>query len=162
MFIYLVRHAWAGQSGDPRYADDDLRPLTDKGRKRFRRMVKKLTKRDFTPMAIATSPLLRARETAEIIVDVCPNQPELIGLEDLAPGGGMERLLEWTRKQAPLDVAWVGHAPDIATKAAALIGAEQGQIGFEKGAVAAIGFAGPVAAGAGELVWLATAELLRC
>jgi phosphohistidine phosphatase SixA len=32
MFVYLVRHAWAGQSGDPRFANDSLRPLTDKGK----------------------------------------------------------------------------------------------------------------------------------
>ena len=35
MFIYVVRHAWAGQSGDLRYADDSLRPLTEKGTNAF-------------------------------------------------------------------------------------------------------------------------------
>ncbi len=59
-------------------------------------------------------------------------------------------------------MAWVGHAPDIANLAALLVGAGDGQIEFEKGAVAAIRLAGRIDAGAGELVWLATAELLRC
>ncbi|HEY1601068.1 MAG TPA: histidine phosphatase family protein [Pirellulales bacterium] len=162
MFIYLVRHAWAGQSGDPAYADDALRPLTDKGHKRFRRMAKKLAKRNVCPGAIATSALARARETADILAAVIPGKPAVTVLNDLAPGGRLEPLLEWTRCQAPGDVAWVGHAPDVESLAAELVGAGSGQIGFEKGAVAAIRLAGPIEAGAGELVWLVTAGLLRC
>ena len=42
MLLYIVRHAFAGQHGDPSYPDDSLRPLTKKGRKQFRRVVKKL------------------------------------------------------------------------------------------------------------------------
>ncbi|HVU87725.1 MAG TPA: histidine phosphatase family protein [Pirellulales bacterium] len=161
MFIYIVRHAWAGQHGDPAYPDDSLRPLTDKGKKRFRRMVKKLVKREFLPTAVATSSLVRARQTADIICDVCPGSPALAVLADLSPGGRLEPLLQWTREQSG-DVAWVGHAPDVESLAADLMGASNGQIGCEKGAVAAVRFAGPIAAGAGELVWLATADLLRC
>jgi len=162
MFIYLVRHAWAGQAGDPRYADDALRPLTDKGRKRFRRMVKKLVKRGFAPQAVATSPLLRARETAEIIAEVCPEHLPLSVLQDLSPGGRLTPLIDWTRQQGAGDVAWVGHAPDIESLAADLIGAGHGRIALEKGAVAAIRFSGQISGGAGELIWLATAETLRC
>jgi phosphohistidine phosphatase len=162
MVIYVVRHAWAGQSGDPRYADDSLRPLTDKGRKRFRRMVKKLAKRGFHPAAVGTSPLIRTRQTAEIISDLCPDHPPVTILENLAPGGRLEPLLKWTRDQLPGDVAWVGHAPDVGSLAVDLIGAGHAQIDFEKGAVAAIRFAGPIAAGTGELIWLATADLMRC
>jgi phosphohistidine phosphatase len=161
MFIYVVRHAWAGQHGDPAYPDDSLRPLTDKGKKRFRRVVKKLVKRDFHPTAVATSLLVRARQTADIISERCPAQPRVSILADLSPGGRLEPLLEWTREQSG-DVAWVGHAPDVESLTADLIGAKNGQIGFEKGAVAAVRFGGTIAAGVGELVWLATADLLRC
>ena len=37
-----------------------------------------------------------------------------------------------------------------------------GRIALEKGAVAAIRFSGQISGGAGELIWLATAETLRC
>ena len=47
MLLYIVRHAFAGQHGDPRYPDDSLRPLTNKGRKQARRMIKKLARRGF-------------------------------------------------------------------------------------------------------------------
>ena len=124
-------------------------------------MVKKLVKRDFNPLAVATSPFV-ARQTADIIVEVCATRPSVTELDDLAPGGRLEPLLEWSRRQSPGDVAWVGHAPDIESLAAALVGSGDAQIGFEKGAVAAIRFLHQISAGAGELAWLATAELLRC
>ena len=37
MLLYIVRHAYAGQHGDPHYPDDSLRPLTKRGRKQFAR-----------------------------------------------------------------------------------------------------------------------------
>src|SRR5262249_34545717 len=141
---------------------DAMRPLTEKGRKRFRRMAKKLAKRGVNPQLVGSSALVRARETAEILSESCPVKPRVEVLDDLAPGGRLEPLLDWTRRQAQPEVAWVGHAPDIESLAADLIGAGNGQIGFEKGTVAAIRFSGPISAGAGELVWLMTAQLLRC
>jgi len=39
MRLYIVRHAFAGQHGDPNYPDDSLRPLTSQGRKKFKRLV---------------------------------------------------------------------------------------------------------------------------
>ncbi len=47
--LYIVRHAFAGQHGDPRYPDDALRPLTKRGTKQFRKVVKKLHRRGFAP-----------------------------------------------------------------------------------------------------------------
>ncbi|MBI2826239.1 MAG: histidine phosphatase family protein [Planctomycetia bacterium] len=161
MIIYVVRHAWAGKSGDPRYPDDALRPLTEKGRRRFRRMVAKLVKRGFNPMAVATSSLVRARQTAKLIAARGPGRPSITLLDDLAPGGRLAPLVEWSREKAPADVAWVGHAPDIERLTAELIGAGDGRIHLDKGAVAAVRFTGHPAAGEGELIWLATAELLR-
>jgi phosphohistidine phosphatase SixA len=125
-------------------------------------MIKKLVKRDFNPQAVATSAFVRARQTADIIAEVCPARPAVTELDGLAPGGRLEPLVEWSRRQAPGDVAWVGHAPDIEELAAALVGGNHAQIGFEKGAVAAVRFSDQISAGAGELAWLATAQLLRC
>lgn len=162
MIVYVVRHAWAGQSGDPAWPNDDERPLTDKGRKRFKKLVKKLVRRGFNPMAVATSPLVRAEETAAVLEEVCPAHPPLSVIPALAPGSNLQSLLDWTSSQAPHDVAWVGHAPDVEMLTGALIGDSVCQIHFDKGAVAAVQFTGDVAAGAGELLWLANAELMRC
>lgn len=159
MILYIVRHAWAGSPDDPRYPDDALRPLTDKGRKRFRRVARRLAKRGMAPARVATSPLVRCRETAEILVK-CTGKPPLTVLEQLAPGARLDELLPWTREHGAGDVAWVGHAPDVGRLAAALIGADGECIDLAKGAVAAIEFDDEIAAGRGTLRWLATAELL--
>ena len=55
MFIYIARHAWAGERGDPRWPDDSLRDLTPEGIERYAKVVKALAKRGFAPGRIATS-----------------------------------------------------------------------------------------------------------
>ncbi len=159
--IFIVRHAWAEDLGE-QFPTDDVRPLTKAGRKRFCKMVKRLARRGFEPQHIATSPLLRCRETAEIIAEQISGEPAVTPIEALAPGGSLEPLIEWTRKQGGEDVAWVGHAPDVEEMAAALIGDARAAVKFAKGAVAAIEFEGPIAPGAGQLRWLITAEVLNC
>jgi len=154
--LYIVRHADAGQSGDPRYPDDALRPVSKQGRKRFRRLARRLVKRGFAPALIATSPLARCRQTADVLAELVPGNPQPVELHELEPGAQLEPLLTWTAAQASHEIAWVGHAPDVNSLASQLIGAKDEAIRFAKGAIAAIEFAGPVAAGAGELIWLVT------
>ena len=160
MLLYIVRHAYAGQHGDPRYRDDSLRPLTTKGRKRFRRSVKKLSQRGFAPTLLATSPFVRCRQTADVIVDrLCP-PPELVELDDLKPGSQLESLVAWSNKQGAEEMVWVGHAPDVDDMAASLLGSRPGAIVFPKGAVAAIGFDDEIAIGQGELHWFVSPKIL--
>ncbi|HEX7376468.1 MAG TPA: phosphohistidine phosphatase SixA [Pirellulales bacterium] len=161
MKIYIVRHAWAEDQDETKYPDDDLRPLSRKGRKRFRRLARKLAKRGCDVARIATSPLVRCRQTADILADYLASEAVIVELDALRPGSRVEPLLEWTRQQQGQDVAWVGHAPDVGGLTAALIG-ESAAIEFDKGAVAAVEFSDPPAAGRGVLRWLAVAELLKC
>ncbi len=160
MRLYIVRHAWAGQHGDPNYPDDSQRPLTDEGRQRFAQMVKKLGKRGFAPEVVATSPYVRCRQTAAIIQKLLPVEPTVKVRDELAPGGDMEALVQWTTGLGGKVVAWVGHAPDVDTLTAALIGDRSAQIDFAKGAVAAVDFAGRMGPGWGTLDWFVTAKIL--
>ena len=164
MDLYIIRHAWAGHFGDPEWPDDGLRPLTDEGKERFARMVDQLAGRGFGPEIIATSPLVRCRQTAEIVAAAVPGDPEVVEHEALSPGSDLQSLLEWTANQPSQhgQVAWVGHAPDVGRLAGDLIGESGGWVRFAKGAVAAIRFHGLPAAGDGELRWLVTAKLLGC
>jgi phosphohistidine phosphatase SixA len=162
MLLYIARHAYAGQHGDPRYPDDALRPLTTKGRKQFRRMMKKLRRRGFAATLVATSPLVRCRQTAGVICDRVSPAPELVELDSLAPGSQLDALVAWSNEQGVEELAWVGHAPDVDRLAAALAGARDGAIVFAKGAVAAIQFDEEIAVGQGELRWLATPKVLGC
>jgi phosphohistidine phosphatase len=162
MTVYIVRHAWAEERDEAVYPNDDLRPLSRKGCKRFRCLARRLAKRGIDVAQIATSPLVRCRQTAEILAEKLPGEPPVTELDALRPESQLEPLLEWTRQQDGKDVAWVGHAPDVDRLAAALVGDEKASIQFDKGAVAAIDFNGPPAAGQGVLRWLAIAELLKC
>ena len=163
MKLYIIRHGLAGEHGDPRYPDDHMRPLTDEGRKRFADSMKRLADVGFEPEIVATSPLVRCRQTAEIVVDRVRGKPKLTELAALEPGSDLDALVDWTNQQEHDEVAWVGHAPDVSDLAAALLGPRgETAIRFAKGAVACIAFDGGVARGAGELQWLVTAKVLGC
>ena len=160
MHIYIIRHAWAYEHGDPRWPDDSQRPLEQEGAERFARVVELLAQRGFAPDAIATSPYVRCRQTAEIAAAHSTQSPQLVELDGLKPGSDFAELIEWTRKQQAESVAWVGHAPDVSWLAASLISEGDAMIRFAKGAVASIRVEGPLGAGCGELQWHATAKLL--
>jgi phosphohistidine phosphatase len=156
MQLFIIRHAFAGQHGDPRWPNDELRPLTRKGRKRFSRLVKKLARGDFRPTAIATSPLVRCRQTADVLAERLGLEDHVVELDALRPDSQLEELMAWTNDQGAEAVAWVGHSPDVEELSAALLGARIGALRFAKGAVAAIEFDDKVARDRGELLWLAT------
>jgi len=160
MFVYIARHAWAAQRGDPRWPDDSLRPLTPEGTSRYEQVVQSLSSRGFAPERIATSPYTRCRETAVIIASRVHDSPPIEELEALEPGSDLKALIRWTNVQIGADVCWVGHSPDVELLAAALLGDAAARLRFAKGAVAAIAFDEEVIAGGGELYWLATAKLL--
>jgi phosphohistidine phosphatase len=160
MFLYIARHAWAGERGDPRWPDDSLRELTPDGIERYTNVVKALADRGFEPERIATSPYTRCRQTADIIAKHVAGKPKIEELESLEPGSALQPLIDWTNDQSGRDACWVGHSPDVEELAAALIGDGNACIRFAKGAVAAVGFGDQVIAGSGELYWLATAKLL--
>ena len=135
MDLYIIRHAWAPDRDCSQWPDDDLRPLTDEGRKRFRKVAKELVRGGVAPQIVATSPLTRCVETAEIFAAAAADRPQIVRLDELRPGGSLERLAQWTAEQADKhdQIAWVGHAPDVNLLAAALIGQPDGRIRFAKG-----------------------------
>ena len=75
MDLYIVRHAIAVERGDPAYPWDDDRPLTPEGIHKFRLAARGLEKLEARIERILASPLLRARQTAEILRDAV--QPHL-------------------------------------------------------------------------------------
>ena len=112
MRVFLVRHAHA-TPGDP----DALRPLNDVGRAAATELAGRLagTRLD----AVLSSPLRRARETAEAIATAAGLEDELD--ERLAPGATPASLREATAGRGETVVA-VGHQPDCARIVLALTG----------------------------------------
>jgi phosphohistidine phosphatase len=161
MDLYIIRHAWAAERTE-QWPDDDLRPLTEEGQERFAQVVAKLADRVLAPQVVATSPLVRCVQTAQILATGAADRPKIVELDELRPGSDLAGLLAWTERQTRKhqQVAWVGHAPDVDRMTAALIGQSDGLIRFAKGAIAAIRFDGPLVLGGGELQWLVTAKVL--
>jgi phosphohistidine phosphatase len=160
MTIYLIRHAFAGEPGDPRYPDDSLRPLTKKGRKQFARLVKRLVKRGLAAGAIGTSPYLRCVQTAEILCDRLAGDRQLDLVDSFAPGSDVADLCAWAAGKTEEELAYVGHAPDIDRILAALLGGAEGAFRCSKGAVARVDFAEEVTPGKGTLRWLVMPRLI--
>ena len=67
--LYLVRHAIAAERGD-KWPDDTKRPLTHKGAARMRQAVEGLRALGVEIDLVLTSPLVRAEQTADILVQV--------------------------------------------------------------------------------------------
>ena len=66
MDLYILRHGKAEPYGQG-FSSDHLRPLTSKGRKRTKRSVNGMKAADVNVDLIVSSPILRARQTAEIV-----------------------------------------------------------------------------------------------
>jgi phosphohistidine phosphatase len=159
-FIYIARHAWAYEHGDPRWPDDSQRELEPAGAERYRRMIEILAERDFAPEVVATSPYTRCRQSAEIISQATPLRPAIAELPALQPDSDFEALVSWSRQTRCQSICWVGHAPDVTWLAGMLVGDREANLRFAKGAVAAIRMHGEIAFAHGELIWLATAKLM--
>lgn len=160
MELCLVRHAIAVDRGTPGFADDDLRPLTPEGAKRFKQAARGLSVL-VTPQVILTSPLVRARQTAEILMDVF-RLPNLHVSDSLASGDHAALLRDVAELEAQT-VLVVGHEPHISGLLSYLLSDSESRIGatFKKGAAALVSSDGEPAVGACWLEWLLQPAALR-
>jgi phosphohistidine phosphatase len=158
--IFLVRHAIAAPRGD-KWPDDAKRPLTHEGAARMRRAVKGLDALDVRLDLVLASPLTRAQQTAEILVEGQRARPEFGTAVALAPGGAPARVAEALAEHHKAHhVALVGHEPGLGELAAWLIGAKF-SLPMKKGGVCRIDVAEWPPAKNGQLIWLATPKMLR-
>jgi phosphohistidine phosphatase len=114
MRLLIVRHAEAA-AGNP----DELRPLSSEGREHARALGARLREEGFAPDAIVSSPLLRARETAEALGLGAPEVDER-----LAPGATPFDLRDAALGRGETVVV-VGHQPDCSKAVAALTGGDE-------------------------------------
>ncbi|HWD90777.1 MAG TPA: phosphohistidine phosphatase SixA [Verrucomicrobiae bacterium] len=112
MKLYILRHGEAADHGDPRFKENE-RPLTPKGIQRTKQLAHVLREMEITFDAILSSPLTRARETAEIIARGIKEQDTMRFSEHLTPSGSMEELVHQvnTIRPPPKSVMLVGHEP---------------------------------------------------
>jgi len=156
MKVYFLRHGKADRSQWD--GADDVRPLTAEGEEAMRREAKALRALGLAPDVIVTSPLARARRTAELAAEGLGLSERVVVDDRLAPGFDVRRLEQVLAAHGPAgEVMVVGHEPDFSATVAELIGG--GDIVMKKGGLARVDVTAPVAGG-GELVWLLTPPLL--
>ncbi len=119
--LYLIRHGIAAEHGT--YENDDERPLTKEGDRKTRKVASRLKALELEFDVILTSPLIRARQTAEILKAAGLSQ-QLEDCAALAPDGNLNDWVSWYNnwKTTPAKaLALVGHQPDLGNWAELLL-----------------------------------------
>jgi phosphohistidine phosphatase len=158
--LYLIRHGIAEDRGEA-WPDDTKRPLSDDGTSRLRKAARGLTRLGVSFDVILTSPLVRTRQTAEVVAAELDPHPHVVPLESLAPGGTFQSLMADLEKHGRrMRVALVGHEPGIGELASRLIGSRH-PIEFKKGAVCRIDVDRLPPTAPGDLRWFLPPKILK-
>ena len=158
--LYIVRHAIAAERGSE-WPDDTKRPLTERGINRFKEVVKGLRRLDITVDEVFTSPLVRARQTAELLASGLEGKAPVKVLDALAPGHTAASVMtQLARVAKRRRVAVVGHEPELGELAAYLIGAGRA-LAFKKGGICRIDLGSLTSKSAASLVWFLPPNVAR-
>jgi phosphohistidine phosphatase len=162
MELLIIRHAIAFERDRHRWADDAARPLSLLGVRRSRKAASGLKELCKAPDRLLTSPLVRARQTAEILTEIA-GWPRAEIASELKPGQGAGAVLTLLAKDRSKRIAVVGHQPDLSALLAACLLKDSSTLPIEmkKNAVACLSFDGRVRVGCAVIKWLATPRLLR-
>jgi len=158
MQIYLLRHGIAedGKPGRP----DSERALTDDGRARLRRVLKRARSADVVPSLILSSPYRRAIETAEVAADVFRYRGDLVRsgafVPEATPAQAWEELRLYSRESAVLVAS---HEPLMGFTVAYLLGCPSMQVDMKKAALVRIDVERFGAEARGILKWMLTPAL---
>jgi len=149
--LLLLRHGIAEERQEGRADADGERALTAAGRRRTAAMLEKAVALGLGVERLIASPLVRARQTAEIAVAV-RLAPALELATALEPGGDpLPLLATWLAPDGATNpvrpslqsLALVGHEPDLGDLASRLLGAPAGSIRLRKAGLALLEWSGP-------------------
>lgn len=114
--LLIIRHGDAGdadQFAAETGRSDDERPLTDKGKREMSRVAEGLRSSVEKIDIIASSPLVRARQTAEIVAAAYDMRVDPIA-DQLRPTTPLDEFVNWIAGLSDADViAVVGHDPHL-------------------------------------------------
>jgi phosphohistidine phosphatase len=161
--LYVLRHGDAVGHGDPRYREND-RPLTPKGVKRTKQLAHALRQMEVTFDAVLSSPLVRARQTAEIMMHGLHLPAKTLKLTaNLEPSGNMENLVQDLAGLHPNipAVLLVGHEPYLSAFISLLcVGGPNLSLTLKKGALCRLELDLPSCGKCAVLEWLLQPRLL--
>jgi phosphohistidine phosphatase len=162
MFLYLVRHAAAGDRDEVRWPDDTLRPLTRSGAARFHRAARGIGALVPQVDIVLASPSLRAWDTAMILHEEA-KWPAPVPSEVLRNSPADQVLTFLRELDSHGSVALVGHEPYLSVLASVILSPPNAGVALEmkKGAIAAIQVSDLQALAAPMLLWLLPPRVLR-
>ena len=157
--LFILRHGEAGNRMTVVEKDSE-RPLTPEGRAEMQKIARSLKAIGLQTDRIYTSPLRRARETAEIAAKIL-EIPTLEEWDELKPDGSKTGLY---RKLARLEQnsrpILVGHEPYLTSMIGEMIGTTSAKIVLKKGGVAKVRITSFTPRISGELRWLLTPKII--
>ena len=163
MELLIVRHAIAVEHGDPAFENDDDRPLTPEGIHKFRLAARGL--KEVAPKLdrIVSSPLIRARQTAEILREIVSPHRKIDFSELLIPSGEHAELAAHLNTLGVESIAVVGHEPHLSSFTSYLLAGKEDTVSvvYKKGGAALLNFPEGIAAKSGMLEWLIQPGALR-
>lgn len=162
MRVVLFRHGPAGEADPDRWPNDALRPLTPNGQERTQRAAEGVAELEPRIVRVLSSPLLRARASAQVLLEALALDSRVTLCDALSPGGSAVELLESLPDVRDEEaVALVGHEPDLGKLAGTLLFGAPAHVAMKKAGACAIEFEGRARTGAGHLLWFLPPRVLR-
>ena len=152
MNIYLIRHGEAEQPSDRKPHEE--RALTTDGIEIVKASTELWKNFIYSFDIILTSPLKRARQTAQIIHNTFKTEFDVVEEICLLNGGLTGDLLSIARSLNLNDIAMVGHQPDIGHHIAQMIGVNESNYKIPPALIAKINFKDRPKVGKGILEFL--------
>lgn len=161
MDLFILRHGEAGQRSLS-VKDDSKRSLTINGKKEIEEISKGLKVLGIELDYIFTSPLLRAKQTAEIVLKNIECKNQIKDLDELKPEGNRLQLYNKlsSLKQDSM-VLIVGHEPYLSELLGEAICGSHCRIDLKKAGLARIRTTSLLPKIQGELRWLLTPKHLK-
>ena len=160
--LLIIRHALAQERDASQWPDDEQRPLSLVGRKRFGRFAALAGKWVATPNVVLCSPLRRARQTARILRRRA-GFPKARKAKSLRPEAPTQALIKELGKRPEKCIAIVGHEPSLSRLVVTLLGWNRHAKAWriKKGAIVWLSFETDVRAGEASLVAYLPTRLAR-
>ena len=162
MELYFLRHAIAADPQTAGFSEDSERPLVAEGVKKMKKAAKGMKSAVSMFDRVISSPYVRARETAEIVVNALAFPGTVEFSESLIPGADFREFAKLLKQFSGEDrVLFVSHEPTISHFVSRLVSSGQDvSIDIKKSSLCRVDLADGVA-GHGQLKWLLSPKLLQ-
>lgn len=162
MNLYLLRHGLAVEPGATGMNDAE-RPLTPKGIRKIRKEAEALREMEVSFDVVLSSPLLRARQTAEVVAETLELSKKLECTETLLPAASPSKLVGYLNHldPPPEEVLLVGHEPSLSDLISLFISGQHGAaVLMKKGGICKLAVEALHAGRCATLEWLLTPKQL--